>query len=139
LFTVNESGAGAGLTLNAATSQPGTFDVTTPQNLSKDKRTRLVLYSTGISSGLLNSDTGNDVQTSRGVITNFAESASVEAVTRDGRIIQLPVEFAGASGGLPGLDQVNIILTPELRGAGSVELTLIAGGQRSNSTTVMIR
>jgi uncharacterized protein (TIGR03437 family) len=139
LFTVNESGTGPGLALNAATNLPGTFDVTTPQNLSKDKRTRLVLYSTGISNGLLNSDTGNDVQTARGLIANFAESTSVEAVTRDGRILRLPVEFAGASGGLPGLDQVNVVLPPELRGAGSVELTLIAGGQRSNNVTVMIR
>jgi uncharacterized protein (TIGR03437 family) len=139
LFTVNESGAGAGLALNAATNLPGTFDVTTQQNLSKDKRTRLVLYSTGISSGLLNTDPSNDVPTARGLIANFAESASVEAVTRDGRVLQLPVEFAGASCGLPGLDEVNVILLPELRGAGSVELTLIAGGQRSNSVTVMIQ
>jgi uncharacterized protein (TIGR03437 family) len=139
LFTVNETGTGAGLALNAATNLPGSFDVTTPQNLSKDKRTRLVLYSTGISSGLVNSDASNDVQTARGLTANFAESTSVEAVTRDGRILQLPVEFAGASGGLPGLDQVNVVLPPELRGAGSVELTLVAGGQRSNSITVMIR
>ncbi|MEA2175328.1 MAG: hypothetical protein QOD00_2920 [Blastocatellia bacterium] len=140
LFTVNESGTGAGLALNATTNTQGAFDVVTTQNLSTDKRTRLLLYTTGISGGgVLNTNPDNDVRTSRGVIANLAESVSVEALTRDGRVLQLPVEFAGAQGGLLGLDQVNVILLPELRGAGSVELTLIAGGQRSNSMTVMIK
>ena len=51
----------------------------------------------------------------------------------------LPVEFAGAQGLLPGLDQVTMVLIPQLKGAGNVQLTLIVGGQRSNAPTVFIK
>jgi uncharacterized protein (TIGR03437 family) len=51
----------------------------------------------------------------------------------------LPVEFAGAAERLIGHDQVNVRLTPELGGAGVVQLTLIVAGQRSNSATILIR
>jgi uncharacterized protein (TIGR03437 family) len=40
---------------------------------------------------------------------------------------------------LPGLDQVNVRLIPELRGAGTVQLTLILGGRRSNAPTIVIQ
>jgi len=40
---------------------------------------------------------------------------------------------------LPGLDQINVILIPQLKGAGTVQLTLIVGGQRSNAPTVFIK
>jgi uncharacterized protein (TIGR03437 family) len=39
----------------------------------------------------------------------------------------------------PGLDQVNVVLLPELKGAGNVELTVIVGSQRSNTATVNIK
>jgi uncharacterized protein (TIGR03437 family) len=51
----------------------------------------------------------------------------------------LPVEFAGAEGTVPGLDQVTVILRPELKGAGIVQMTLIVGGRRSSSPTVVIK
>jgi uncharacterized protein (TIGR03437 family) len=51
----------------------------------------------------------------------------------------LPVEFAGAQGLLPGLDQINVILIPELKGVGNVQLTLIVNGQRSNAPSVFIK
>jgi uncharacterized protein (TIGR03437 family) len=70
---------------------------------------------------------------------NFAESVAVEARLGDGRVYLLPVEFAGAQGVLPGLDQVNVRLIPELRGAGTVQLTLILGGRRSNAPTIVIQ
>ena len=58
---------------------------------------------------------------------------TVEARTSDGTVFTLPVEFAGAQGTLLGLDQVNVVLVPELRGAGSVQLTLVVNGVRSNT------
>ena len=72
------------------------------------------------------------------VRANFAESVSVEARLSDGRIYNLPVEFAGEQGVLPGLDQVTVRLITELKGAGSVQLTLIINGQRSNAPTVFV-
>ena len=65
--------------------------------------------------------------------------SSVEARLGNGTVMTLPVEFAGASGALPGLDQVTVILRSELRGAGTVQLTLIVGGRRSNAPTVFIK
>ncbi|HEV7904447.1 MAG TPA: hypothetical protein VGO96_11455, partial [Pyrinomonadaceae bacterium] len=68
------------------------------------------------------------------------ESLTVEARTSDGRVYHLPVEFAGAvEGRLPGLDQVNVLLHAELRGAGLVDLTIIINGQRSNTAAINIR
>jgi uncharacterized protein (TIGR03437 family) len=43
------------------------------------------------------------------------------AHTQDGHVYSLPVEFAGPQGGIPGLDQINVVLIPELRGAGTVD------------------
>jgi uncharacterized protein (TIGR03437 family) len=70
---------------------------------------------------------------------NFAESVSVEARMSNGQVFTLPVEFAGAQGVLPGLDQINVILIPQLQGVGNVQLTLIVGGQRSNAPSVFIK
>jgi uncharacterized protein (TIGR03437 family) len=139
LFTANGTGAGAALAMNAGNYQPGAFDVTTPQNLSPDKRTRIVLYGTGISSGTTNASTANDVRNGNAVIVNLCESVLVEARTSSGSVYQLPVEFAGRPGPLAGLDQLNIVLVPELKGAGTVELTLIAGDQRSNIVTISVK
>ena len=63
----------------------------------------------------------------------------MEARTSDGRLYSLPVEFAGAQGVLSGLDQVVVSLTPNLQGAGQIQLTLIVGGQRSNFATIVVR
>jgi uncharacterized protein (TIGR03437 family) len=113
--------------------------VETLANFSSDKRTRLSIFATGISGGAVNSNTGNDVTFNGITRANFAESVSVEARLSDGRVFILPVEFAGAQGVLPGVDQVNVVLVPELRGAGAVQLTMIVNGQRSNAPTVFIR
>jgi uncharacterized protein (TIGR03437 family) len=51
----------------------------------------------------------------------------------------LPVEFAGALGTASPFEQVNVLLLPDLRGAGTVQLTLIINGQRSNSGAIFIR
>jgi uncharacterized protein (TIGR03437 family) len=140
IFTVNGNGAGASLALNAATGKQGPFDDVTPENFGADKRTRLQLMATGISGGgLLNTNASNDIRLSTGVIANFAEALTVEARTQSGRVYRLPIEFAGCQSAWPGLDQVNVVLLPELKGAGTVELTLIVGNQRSNSTTISMR
>jgi uncharacterized protein (TIGR03437 family) len=69
---------------------------------------------------------------------NYAEAVQVEARKADGTVVMLPVEFAGANGSLRGLDQVTVRLTSDLAGAGSVQITVIAGGRRSNMSVVTI-
>jgi uncharacterized protein (TIGR03437 family) len=73
------------------------------------------------------------------IIANLAESVTVEARAGDGRVFTLPVEFAGAQGTLAGLDQVNVVLVPELRGVGSVQLTLVVNGVKSNTMKATVQ
>ena len=40
---------------------------------------------------------------------------------------------------MPGLDQINVVLVPELQGAGTVDLTLIVNGRRSNAPTIVVQ
>jgi uncharacterized protein (TIGR03437 family) len=141
LFTADASGAGQALVMNGSEPASASFDVTSPHAFGTDKRTRVMLYATGISAGAPNLYADNDVRTAGGgTLANVAESLTVEARTADGRVYHLPVEFAGAvEGRLPGLDQVNVLLHPELRGAGHVDLTIIINGQRSNTAAISIR
>jgi uncharacterized protein (TIGR03437 family) len=142
LFTADGSGTGAAAVMNAAgVGTTDGFNVLTPQQLGADKRTRLMLFATGLGSdAALDTDASNDVRLDGGaMLANFAESVSVEARTSDGRVFLLPVEFAGAQPSMAGVDQINVVLTSQLGGAGQVALTLVAGGQRSNSVNIFVR
>jgi uncharacterized protein (TIGR03437 family) len=98
----------------------------------------VTFFATGLSGSAFNSDTRNDA-TMDGIISpNFAESVVVEARTRNNRVFVLPVEFAG-QGIVPGIDQITVILVPELRGVGRVNLSIIVNGQRSNSGSIEVR
>jgi uncharacterized protein (TIGR03437 family) len=61
-----------------------------------------------------------------------------EAVTATIRGVNANVTFAGATPGFAGLDQVNMIIPPELAGAGTVEIRLTVAGAVSNVVTVRI-
>ncbi len=139
ILTLSDDDNGAAVVSNSQTQTTSDLDVMTMLNLGSDKRTRLNFFATGISASALNLDSANDVNLGNKTRINFAESVSVEARLADGRVYTLPVEFAGQQGLLPGLDQVTVRLISELRGAGSVELTLIVNGQRSNAPTVFIK
>ncbi|MCA1564681.1 MAG: hypothetical protein LC803_03280 [Acidobacteria bacterium] len=139
LFTAGGLGTGRAIALNANEPGADSFDVVSPNIFGADKRTRLTLFATGISASAANADTSNDVRIEGGVLVNLAESVTVEARTGDGRVFQLPVEFAGAQGRQPGLDQISVVLHAELRGAGAVNLTVVTGGQRSNTATINLR
>ena len=94
---------------------------------------------TGLTSGLINTDTSNDVWLPNGkVLENLAEAVAVEARTADGKVFNLKVDYAGAQGQFRGVDQVNVELVPELAGAGTVQLTLVAGGTRSNTLSINV-
>src|SRR5207244_10695035 len=102
------------------------------------KRTCLKPLSSFVRANATNTDPGKDIVEDAFVIPNLAESVIIEAHTQDGRVYRLPVEFAGAQGSVPGLDQVNVVLIPELQGAGIVDLTMIVNGQRSNVPTIVV-
>jgi len=140
IMTTGDDENGAAIIANNQTNTTTDLKVDTQENFSSDKRTRLSLFATGISGSVSNSDIRNDINLGNGVVRpNFAESISVEAIAGDGHIYSLPIEYAGPQGVLPGLDQINVRLIPELRGAGLVQLTLIIGGRRSNTPTIFIK
>jgi len=138
IMTLNDDDNGGAVVGNNQTLTTGNLDVLTSLNYGSDKQTRINIFATGISANAVNSDTTNDVNLGGKMRANFAESVSVEARLRDGRVYTLPVEFAGEQGVLPGLDQITVRLISELKGAGTVQLTLIVNGQRSNAPTVVI-
>jgi uncharacterized protein (TIGR03437 family) len=54
--------------------------------------------------------------------------------------ISIPVEYAGPEGsGVPGLDQVNLRLTPALKGLGVSNLVLSVDGASSNTVSIDVR
>ena len=69
-------------------------------------------------------------------IRNRSSPANVK-VTING--IALPVQYAGPQPDFAGLDQVNVALTLQLRGAGETSVVLTADGQTSNTVTVNIK
>jgi uncharacterized protein (TIGR03437 family) len=128
-----------GAIVNSFAFSQGTFSPFSLGWFGDGGNTRLTILASGISTGLTNSNLSNDVSLSNGtVIENYAEAVAVEARLGDGRVISLPVEFAGSTGTMRGMDQVTIRLTPDLAGAGSVQITVIAGGRRSNTTRILI-
>jgi uncharacterized protein (TIGR03437 family) len=139
IFTKVDNGTGEAVAFDANSFRTGPFDVNASINSSQDKRARLVIYTTGLSNGLSNFDISNDVATQGASIINLAESVGVEARMSDGRVFNLKVEYAGTQSAWPGLDQVTVVVPPELKGAGAVELTLTTGSLRSNTATVSIK
>ncbi|HEV7744039.1 MAG TPA: hypothetical protein VGO56_03485 [Pyrinomonadaceae bacterium] len=137
-IVTSTDGSGEAIAMNLAKQTNG-FEVLTQENFGSDKRTRVALFTMGISSSAVNSDTTNDVGGGGAGEVNFAESVAVEARRSNGQIVMLPVEFAGAADRLVGHDQVNLRLPEEMRAAGVVSLTLIVAGQRSNAATILIR
>ncbi len=53
--------------------------------------------------------------------------------------LELPVQFAGSQNTFVGLDQVNVLLSPSLSGAGEVEVTLIVDGKATNTLKLHFR
>ena len=130
LFSLDTSGSGPGAILNAVTFTGGPFLVETARNLGDDKRTRLALYGTGIRYA------GNPFLDP--TVTNAAASVSVQAKDIAGNFYDLPVEYAGAAPTWFGLDQVNVVLPPQLDGIGQLSLTVAAGGSTSNVVTTVV-
>ena len=111
VFTFNATGAGPGAILNAVTYAPAPFLVQTPGDGS-DTRTRLAVYCTG-----------------------FRHAGTVTATAQDTAGDRYKVEYAGAAPGFFGLDQLNLLMPPELDGAGTVSLLLSADNTSANPVT----
>lgn len=130
LFTADASGKGVGSILNGVTYALGPFSIETLQNNGDDKRTRLSLFGTGIRYA------GNPFLDPS--LTNAAASVQARASDASGNLYDLPVEYAGAAPIYFGLDQVNVVLPPQLDGLGALSITVTAGNVSSNVVTANI-
>jgi len=135
LFSLDASGSGPGAILNAVTYAPAPFFVETPETAGSDKRTRLSLYGTGIRYA------GNP--THDATVNNVASQITAQTENSTGPNFKLNVEYAGieyagAAPGFFGLDQINIILPPDLDGAGTVSLAITAEDGSSNIVTIQV-
>lgn len=139
IMTSSDDENDAAVVVNGRKQNATYIDVMTPENFGSDKRTRLSIFATGVCGSATNTNPGNDIAINGVVQPNYAETVVVEARKSNGTVYTLPVEFAGAANTLPGLDQISVVLLPQLRGAGTVRLTLIVAGQRSNAPTIVIR
>jgi uncharacterized protein (TIGR03437 family) len=135
LFSLDASGSGPGAILNAVTYAAAPFLVETQQNAGTDKQTRLSLYGTGIRYA------GNP--THDPTAANVAAQVTAQTRNASGPNFKLNVEYAGveyagAAPGFFGLDQINIVLPPDLDGAGAVSVAISAENGASNVVTFQL-
>ena len=130
LFSMNGNGMGvaAATAIRTLAGNPGIATpipvfqcdssgcVSVPIDVGLDTPVYLSLYGTGIKN---------------------RSSLSNVSVTING--ISVPVLYAGAQPTYPGLDQVNVALTLNLRGSGESNVLLTVDGQTSNAVTVNIK
>jgi uncharacterized protein (TIGR03437 family) len=124
VFSADGSGKGPGAILNAVTNRTAPFLVVTPEIAGSDQRTRLAVYATGLRYA------GNSSHDPS--IVNVAANVGAKGQDVAGNNYTFTVEYAGPAPGYFGLDQVNIVLPPELDGAGVVSLFLTAETNTSN-------
>jgi uncharacterized protein (TIGR03437 family) len=71
--------------------------------------------------------------------TGIRNRSSLDNVTVTIGGVKVPVLYAGPQGSYPGLDQVNVALTLELRGKGEVDAVLTVDGQTANPVRIAIQ
>ncbi|HLJ13513.1 MAG TPA: Ig-like domain repeat protein [Bryobacteraceae bacterium] len=127
LFTVNSNGQGVPAGQIIRVHADGTQDA--PQDLAVFDKVQNLWVPTPI-------DLGAPADTVYLMLygTGLRHSKVTPVCTIAGQ--QIPVLFAGAQGGFPGLDQVNLVLPQSLRGAGTVDLALVADGTAANIVTL---
>jgi len=130
IFSAKASGQGAAAaqtTFDGATFQ-NTFDgAGNERDVDAGTKARpnvLILYATGVRNTPAQApNDGNGV----------AEAVTVKFQGVPGQAL-----FAGPVQGLVGLDQINVIIPPEMAGIGSVQVILTTNGRTSNTVTIKL-
>jgi uncharacterized protein (TIGR03437 family) len=126
LFTLNGSGLAAAyadrVTGGTQVIEPayalngfGSYSAAPMSVGSGTDQTYLVLYGTGL------------------------EGVSTTAVTATVNGVNAPVVYAGPQGTFPGLDQVNLLVSPSLAGKGNVNVQVTVSGVSANAVQVTIQ
>ncbi|MBL8206190.1 MAG: DUF4394 domain-containing protein [Blastocatellia bacterium] len=130
IFTADSSGRGTATaltTFDGVAYQPITNTDGSERSVDPGTTARpnyLILYTTGVR---------------RAVATNPNDGNGVaEAVTALIQGVPATVTYAGLAPSWSGLDQLNIVIPPELAGLGQLNVRLIVNGRSSNTTTFTI-
>jgi hypothetical protein len=107
--------------LNAVTYAAAPFLVETSENGGDDLHTRLAVYGTGFRNA-----------------TKVRAQATGLSGSTGSAVVQLAVEYAGPAPGYFGLDQLNLVLPPELDGAGAVSLAVSADSGSANGSANVV-
>ena len=130
IFTARGSGQGAaaalvttdGVNFQSTFNSDGSEREVSAGTISRPNY--LVLFATGVrSAAAITPNDGNGV---------------AEAVTATIQGVPATVLYAGPSGTFAGLDQINLIIPPQLSGLGSLRVRLSIGGRVSNVATVLV-
>ena len=129
LFTSDFSGRGPAIGLSTSDGVNYTSLSTATGSRIVDPGTRqrptyLVLFGTGIRNA--KAENPNDT------------NGVAEAVQATIQGVPVPVLYAGRHPDFEGLDQINLILPPELAGLGQVTIRLVVNGQPSNPVTIQV-
>ena len=111
VFSVTGDGEGEAIVLDADQQTAGPFDPSRPRSGLKQAPLRLAIFATGVAHAK------NVTAAING------QPLKVEAVARSG---------------LPGLDEIHVLVPPELSGAGVSTLIVTADSVQSNATTLTI-
>lgn len=130
IFTTNFSGSGTasavtttdGVNFQSLLNADGTERAVDPGTVARP--TYLALFLTGVRNAPASNP--NDAN-------GVAESVQVNI-----QGIPATVTYAGKQGSWEGLDQINVIIPPQLAGAGQVNIQVIVNGQVSNTATMRI-
>ncbi|MBS1792034.1 MAG: hypothetical protein JST85_30285 [Acidobacteria bacterium] len=131
IFTSRGSGIGAAVafTTNDGVNLTPTYNTSdgSEREISagtKDKPNYLILFVTGVRNA---------------VAANPNDTNGVaESVTATIQGVPAQVTYAGRSGNFAGLDQINLIIPPELSGIGLARVRLNISGRVSNAPTILI-
>ena len=124
VFTVSGDGEGEAIVLDSDTQNAGPFDPT-------NGRLRLSIFATGVShaTNVSVSTNGQPVPVER-IVGSGISRASSAAVSTDGQ--------AAVPSGLPGLDEIHVLVPAELRGARTSTLIVTADGVQSNPVSLVL-
>jgi len=71
--------------------------------------------------------------------TGIRNRSSLDKVKVTIKGVTLPALYAGPTPGFTGLDQVNVLLTLDLRGAGATDVTVSVDGQVTNAVSISVQ
>jgi uncharacterized protein (TIGR03437 family) len=128
-FRINDLGVAAATAVRVAVPNGMQFPIPVFQCVDTPASCRLVPIDPGVDAPVYISFYGTGLS---------GRAATGPATVMVGKVM-VPALYVGPQGQFPGLDQVNIPLVLNLRGAGEVDVTVTIGGVTSNAVRISVQ